>query len=64
MERFLNVMNGTEEPFVSALDACRATQVADACRLSIVHKAVVEIEYDSDSLSRCKYSVKGDSDKM
>merc|ERR1712218_336769 len=56
MEKFLNVMNGTEDPFVSVLDSCRATQVAEACRLSIVHKAVVDIEYDAGSLSRCKYS--------
>lgn len=63
MQRFLNVMNGTELPFVSALDACRATQVAEACRLSIVHKAVVDIEYDQESLARCKYTFGGEQRK-
>merc|ERR1712154_122467 len=56
MERFLNVMNGTETPFVSCIDACRATQIAEACRLSMVHGVAVDIEYDTNVASKCKYT--------
>merc|ERR550539_2211333 len=49
MQRFLNVMNGDELPAVTCLYACRATQVAEACRLSILHKTFVDIEYDTDN---------------
>ena len=59
MQRFLNVMNGMELPAVSCLDACRATQVAEACRLSIVHRTSVEIEYDNETISRCQYRING-----
>merc|ERR1712232_485662 len=59
MERFLNVMNGNEEPLVSCLDACRATQVAEACRLSIEHQSFVDIEYDNENASRCEYTING-----
>ena len=55
MERFRNVLNKEEEPFVSCIDACRATQIAEACRLSVVHGVAVDIEYDMDVVSRCEY---------
>eukprot|EP01083_Nonionella_stella_P085001 235390_1 len=55
MERFVNVLNGTEEPFVSCLDACRAIQVGEACRLSVLHGVSVNIEYDADTVSKCQY---------
>ena len=56
MERFRNVLNNEESPFVTCIDACRATQIAEACRLSVVHKIPVDIEYDMDNPSRCQYT--------
>eukprot|EP00484_Ammonia_sp_Unknown_P002922 CAMPEP_0197062842 /NCGR_PEP_ID=MMETSP1384-20130603/148392_1 /TAXON_ID=29189 /ORGANISM="Ammonia sp." /LENGTH=346 /DNA_ID=CAMNT_0042498933 /DNA_START=3 /DNA_END=1046 /DNA_ORIENTATION=- len=64
MEKFAKVLQGEEEPFVSCMDACRATQIAEACRLSVEHQIPVEIEYDPEVISKCKYSVNADSKQL
>ena len=56
LEHFRDVLNGKEEPFINVVDACRATQVAEACRLSIEHEKPVYIKYNEKSPGTCVYS--------
>ena len=56
LEHFRDVMNGIKTPFIDVIDACRATQVAEACRLSIEHKKPVYIQYDKNKVSQCIYT--------
>lgn len=54
---FCKVLNDEkEETLVNVFDACRATQVAEACSLSAKHFKPVYIRYDEKIASKCEYS--------
>mmetsp|Transcript_37425 Transcript_37425/g.46271 ORF Transcript_37425/g.46271 Transcript_37425/m.46271 type:complete len:171 (+) Transcript_37425:3-515(+) len=55
LNEFRDVLLGIKSPFLSCLDALRATQISEACRLSMNNNIGVSIKYDNTNDSYCTY---------